>query len=247
MKKLILVLSFIPLVMKAQTQLIAHRGYWKTTPETAQNSLESLKNAAKLPIYGSEFDVRMSKDEVLVVNHDEDFQKVVIADTNFNELKKLKLKNGEPIPTFKDYLKAGKKHKNTKLIIELKPAKTEALEDVIVKKSVEQVKRQNLEQQVEFISFSLNICKKLKTQFAEFKVHYLNGDLSPKELKELHLDGLDYHYSVLLEKHPSWITEAKALGLLTNSWTVDKEEVAVQLKNQGIDFITTNTPENLSK
>jgi glycerophosphoryl diester phosphodiesterase len=47
--------------MKAQTQIIAHRGYWQTQPPTTENSLKSLENAQNLKIYGSEFDVRMTK------------------------------------------------------------------------------------------------------------------------------------------------------------------------------------------
>lgn len=72
MKKVILGLAVVSTVfMKAQTQIIAHRGYWQTQPPTTENSLKSLENAQNLKIYGSEFDVRMTKDGVLVVNHDE--------------------------------------------------------------------------------------------------------------------------------------------------------------------------------
>ena len=35
-------------------------------------------------------------------------------------------------------------------------------------------------------------------------VFYLNGELSPKELKELGAAGLDYHMGVI-KKHPEWI------------------------------------------
>ena len=55
-------LLFNLLMMQAQTQIIAHRGYWQTKPETTENSLQALENAQKLNIYGTEFDVRMSKD-----------------------------------------------------------------------------------------------------------------------------------------------------------------------------------------
>ena len=43
----------------AQTQVIAHRGYWKAEG-SAQNSLASLRKAAEAKVYGAEFDVQMT-------------------------------------------------------------------------------------------------------------------------------------------------------------------------------------------
>ncbi|MEC5158065.1 glycerophosphodiester phosphodiesterase family protein [Chryseobacterium sp. MP_3.2] len=232
------------LIMQAQTQIIAHRGFWQTEPPTTENSLQALENAQNLKIYGTEFDVRMSKDGVLIINHDEHHGPMEISETNFEDLKKLKLKNGENIQTLKAYLEKGKKNPSLKLIIELKPIKSEAKENELVRKTIQLVKELNLESQSEFISFSLNICKQIKKVEPSFKVQYLNGDLSPLEIKEVGLDGLDYHYSVFL-KNPTWISEAKTLGLITNSWTVNDIELFVKLKKQGIDFITTNIPDQL--
>ena len=228
--------------MFAQTKIIAHRGYWKTNPVTSQNSIQALKNAQKLEVYGSEFDVQMTKDGVLVVNHDNDINKIVIADTNFKELKTIKLSNGELLPTLKQYLKAGKKNSNVKLILEIKSAKTKELENDIVSKTIKMVRRLNLENQVDYISFSLNVCKELKRVDVNTRVQYLTGDLSPLEVKNLGIDGIDYHYSVFLEKHPTWIKEAKDLGLITNSWTVNSLENYKKLVDAGIDWVTTDIP-----
>jgi len=245
MKKFILGFAVLSAgIMNAQTQIIAHRGYWQTNPPTTENSLKSLENAQNLKIYGAEFDVRMTKDGVLVINHDEHHSKMEISDFDFKELEKVNLSNGEKFPTLKDYLKQGKKEKVLKLIVEIKPAKTEALENEIVEKTIKMIKDLMLESQSEYISFSLNVCKQIKKVAPEFKVQYLNGELSPQQIKDQGLDGIDYHYSVF-EKNPTWISEAKALGLITNSWTVNKIEVYNELKKQGIDFVTTNIPDQL--
>ena len=136
MKNFILGLAVLSTVMmKAQTQIIAHRGYFQAQPPTTENSIQSLENAQKLKVYGSEFDVRMTKDGVLVINHDEHHGKMEISETDFKELAKLKLSNGEKYPTLKDYLKSGKKDKALKLIVEIKPTKTEALENEMVEKT----------------------------------------------------------------------------------------------------------------
>ncbi|MBT2623345.1 MULTISPECIES: glycerophosphodiester phosphodiesterase family protein [Chryseobacterium] len=245
MKKIILGLAVLStVVMNAQTQIIAHRGYWQSQPPTTENSLKSLENAQKLKIYGAEFDVRMTKDGILVVNHDEHHAKMEISDTDFKELEKEKLSNGENFPTLKDYLKQGKKDKSLKLIVEIKPDKTKEKEDELVQKTVKMIKDMKLESQSEFISFSLNICKEIKKAEPKFKVQYLNGELSPEQIKNEGLDGIDYHYSVF-DKNPTWISEAKALGLITNSWTVNDVAVYDKLKGQGIGFITTNIPDQL--
>ncbi|MCE3075713.1 glycerophosphodiester phosphodiesterase family protein [Chryseobacterium gwangjuense] len=245
MKKIILGLAVLStVVMKAQTQIIAHRGYFQAEPPTTENSLKSLENAQNLKIYGSEFDVRMTKDGVLVINHDEHHGKMEISETNFKELEKLKLSNGEKFPTLKDYLKLGKKDKSLKLIVEIKPDKTKEKEDELTAKTLKMIKDMKLESQSEFISFSLNICKEIKRLEPSFKVQYLRGELSPAQIKNEGLDGLDYHYSVF-QKNPTWIAEAKALGLITNSWTVNDVAVYDELKAQGIGFVTTNIPNQL--
>ncbi|RZJ47650.1 MAG: glycerophosphodiester phosphodiesterase, partial [Chryseobacterium sp.] len=219
MKKIILGLAVLSAgIMNAQTQIIAHRGYFKTNPPTTENSLKSLENAQNLKIYGSEFDVRMTKDGVLVINHDEHHGKMEISETDFKELEKVKLSNGEQFPTLKDYLKKGKKDKSLKLIVEIKPDKTKEKEDELTAKTIKMIKDMKLESQSEFISFSLNICKEIKKLEPSFKVQYLKGELSPQQIKDEGLDGIDYHYSIF-EKNPTWISEAKALGLITNSWT----------------------------
>ena len=227
-----------------QTQIIAHRGFWKTNPATVENSLQALENAQNLNIYGSEFDVRMSKDGVLIVYHDEYYDKLEISETSFKVLENLELKNGENIPTFRDYLETGKENPTLKLMIELKPINSKINENVLVQKAIQLVKELQLESQTEFISFSLNICEQLKIDEPDFKVHYLNGDLSPLEIKEKGLDGIDYHYSVFV-KNLTWISEAKNLGLTTNAWTVNDIEIFKLLGKQGIDFVTTDIPHQL--
>lgn len=227
-----------------QTQIIAHRGFWKTNPATAENSIQASENAQNLNIYGSEFDVRMSKDGVLIVYHDEYYGTLEISKNIFKVLENLELKNGENIPTLKNYLEKGKENPSLKLMIELKPMHSELKENDLVQKAIQLVKELQVESQTEFISFSLNICKQLKKEEPDLKVHYLNGDLSPLEIKEKGLDGIDYHYSAFM-KNPTWISEAKTLCLTTNAWTVNEIEIFKLLRKQGIDFVTTDIPDLL--
>ena len=93
-----------------KNKVIAHRGAWKNTGAT-ENSIGALEHAIKLGCYGSEFDVHMSADSVLYVLHDHSIQGTNIETTNSAELSKIKLANGEALPTLEAYLKAGSKQK----------------------------------------------------------------------------------------------------------------------------------------
>lgn len=130
----------VTLTGTAQTKVIAHRGYWKCGG-SAQNSIASLTKAAEAKVYGSEFDVQLTKDKEIVVNHDDSIQGICIFDTPFAELKDLKLSNGEKLSTLDDYLVAGKKLTGTQLILEIKPHRTEEAENEAVRIIVDKVKR----------------------------------------------------------------------------------------------------------
>ena len=222
------------------SQVIAHRGYWKTEG-SAQNSLTSLRKAHEIGVYGSEFDVHITRDGKLVVHHDDDIQGVNIEDADYSEIKNKRLGNGEKLPTLDAYLKVGKKLKGTQLILEIKKHKTEANEDRCLEAVLKMVKKMGMERQVEYISFSKHVCDQLVKLAPGAKISYLNGELSPMEAKQAGYTGIDYKDKVF-DKHPEWIVEAKRLGLVTNVWTVNKKEEIKHFFDEGVDFVTTNEP-----
>ncbi|MDL1912960.1 MAG: glycerophosphodiester phosphodiesterase [Bergeyella sp.] len=243
MKKIFfLALGLVGILTTSQVKIIAHRGFWKTKKPTSENSIQSLKNAQKLGVYGSEFDVRMTKDKVLVINHDEKINDLEIYKSRYRKLKNILLSNGETLPLLEDYLEQGRQNPAIKMILEIKPAESPKKEDEIVKKTLDLVEQHQMNNQVIFISFSLNICKTIKKTNPKLHVQYLNGDLSPKEIKTIGLDGIDYEYEVFL-KNPTWISEAKKLNLVTNTWTINDIKLFKNLKDLGIEFVTTDTPD----
>jgi len=224
-----------------QNQAIAHRGAWKVDG-LPENSIASLQRAVELGCAGSEFDVHLTKDEVLVVNHNNDFYGIDIATATYAELLTKKHPNGESIPTAEAYLREGMKQQKTKLIYELKTSKLgkeRTLHSVDL--SVQLVKKLGAEEWVEYIAFDYDACKRIHELDPKAKVYYLNGDKTPAEVKKDGLYGLDYHFSVF-QKHPTWIQEAHDLGLVVNAWTVDTQEEMTNLLDQDVEFITTNEP-----
>ena len=229
----------------SQTKVIAHRGYWDCEG-SAQNSITALNKAHEVGAYGSEFDVSITADGIPVVNHDDSIQGFCIETSLYEDIKGLKLKNGETLPTLEDYLIQGKQNKGTQLILEIKPHKRVVNEDRAVTAILALVQKYQLEDQVEYISFSMNICKELIRRAPAAQVAYLRGEVSPADLKVLGFTGLDYHYKVF-EKNPTWIQEAKNAGLTVNVWTVDDPVVMQSMIEQNVDFITTDKPEQLKE
>ena len=245
----LLVLSLMmSYTVKAQNNpVIAHRGAWQERV-APQNSRAALKKAIDLKCYGSEFDVHLTKDNVLVVNHDNDFLGKDIASSTYKELVELKMANGETIPTVEEFLKIGKKdnkHK-TKLIYEIKtsPLGIERTKET-VRKSVELVKKMKVENITEFILFDYESAKELVAIYPNAKVYSLTA-VTPDKIKNDGLSGLDFHYSVY-DKNPDYIQTARSLGLKTNVWTVNKETDMNRFLDKGVDFITTDHPAQLLK
>ncbi len=241
------VLNLLPgaVAVNAQerTKVIAHRGYWQTAG-SAQNSIRALVKADSIGCYGSEFDVWMTGDGVLVVNHDPNINGVRIQTSAASEVMPQGLSNGERIPTLHSYLdRAGKL--NTRIILEMKEHDDKRREELVVKDIVAMVDARGLNDRVEYITFSKEgLHNFIKYAPKGTPVYYLSGDMTPQQLKEAGAAGLDYYIGTM-RKHPEWFKEAHRLGLKVNVWTVNSAEDMRWCIGQGADFITTNAPELL--
>lgn len=226
-------------------QVIAHRGAWKAG-QLPQNSMASLHEAIRLGCAGAEFDVSLTKDDVLVVNHDPDFLGIDVATSTYPELLAKKLMNGESIPTARDYLIEGMKQKKTKLILELKTSllgreRTLYSADL----AVALVKELGAGEWVEYILFDYDAARRIIELDPQAKVWYLKGDVAPRQARADGFYGIDYHFTVFRDEQPTWLQEAKDVGLAVNAWTVNSREEMIRLLDQNVEFITTDEPELL--
>lgn len=227
----------------ADNVVIAHRGAWKAKG-FPKNSIASLKEAINLKCTGSEFDVRMTADNVLIVTHDATYNGLEIEESTYKELAQHKLSNDEKLPTLRDYILAGMTNNTTTgLVCEIKPSKIEGRDLEMATNVMSLVKELKAEAYVSFfISFSYNILKKIKDIDASAKVLYLDGSKSPEKLKNDGITGLDY-LVYKLKKSPKWISDAKKLDLILNAWTANSVDDIDWLLANEFNFITTDEPE----
>lgn len=231
--------------VNAQSQVVAHRGYWNC-PGSAQNSLTSLRMADKIGVYGSEFDVHITTDGVLVVNHNDDIDGIRIDDNPYKLIANKRLKNGERLPTLKQYLAEALKHPRLRLVLEIKAHNTEAKEKRCVDSVLNVVHRLNLLGRINFTSFSMYACKYLRQREPSAVILYLGGKLSPAELKAEDLSGMNYSPAEF-KAHPQWISEAHALGLKVGVWTMDRLDLVSEFVKEKADYISSNSPEKAKK
>lgn len=224
--------------------IVAHRGFWNCEEAGyAKNSVAALRCAQEHGFWGSEFDVNMTSDGVLLVYHDSDVKGKRIEDNPYSEFQNFKIKNGEVIPTIDMYLEQGRKHPETMLVYELKPHSCKEVEDRFIKITIDKLREYELldPERVMFISFSLHICKELARMFPEFTVQYLGSDKSPDELADNGINGIDFHHS-MFKIHRKWYNQARERGMSVNAWTVNNVKDMKKMLRMGVDQLTTDNP-----
>ena len=254
MKKLTLILTLLIMVIPStlearrkenrKTDIVAHRGFWNCEEAGyAKNSIAALRCAQEAGFWGSEFDVNITADSVLIVYHDGEINGKKIEEHPYSEFKDFKIANGETIPTIDEFLAQGKKYPATKLVYEFKPQSNPETENTFVNLAIANLAENGLldPDRVMFISFSRNICERLARMLPGYTIQYLNSDMDPDQLDALNINGVDYNHEVFV-KNPKWYRMARKNGMSVNAWTVNKEEDMVRMIKLGVDQITTDYP-----
>src|SRR5262249_26716894 len=236
--------------------IIAHRGASHQAPE---NTLAAIQLAWKQNADAVEIDVHFSKDQQIVVIHDNNARKTAqvrkkVSNLTLAELRALDVGRwkgaqwaGERIPTLTEALATIPDGK--RLFVEIKCGPE------CIPRFVNDFKQSGkTPQQVVPIGFSLETMRQLKNALPQLEVCWVaqfrrawNGAWSPKaealirQAKAAGLDGLD-----LSSKGPVNATFAgkiHAAGLKLYIWTVDSPGKARKLIDAGVNGITTNRPE----
>lgn len=242
--------ALLPSQVQGQNvKVIAHRGVHTEAPE---NSLASLRASQELGVWGSEFDIWITRDGECIINHNATFpnDSRVIKESRFMDLADIELPNGEAVPTFDDYLMEASEHPGIKLVCELKRHGSDSLNRRLFDTAWERVTSYGMEGRVVFQTFSYSLCRYAKKTVPQAKVYYLcSKEASLKTADELVSDGIDganYRAEFWLA-HPDWIADFHAKGLGVVVTAQDDPQIQRSLIEAGVDIIATNRPAELMK
>jgi glycerophosphoryl diester phosphodiesterase len=239
----------------SQTQFIAHRGASYLAPE---NTVASAKLAWELGADAVEVDIHLSKDNRVMVIHDNTTKRtcqgknleiktspsLLLRDLDAGSFKAEQFK-GEKIPFLSDMISLIPEGK--KLVVEIKCG-TEVIPQL--KRILEKTGKSG---QIVFISFDWKTIIETKNEFPGNTCYWLsatNLGLKKKmeEAAQVGLQGVNLKSSLIDEK---LMDLAKQLKLDVLAWTVDDPDEAKRVIDLGVTQITTNRPkwlkEELSK
>ena len=223
-------------------KIIAHRGASGYAPE---NSIEAIKMAIDMKADFVEIDVRRTRDGKLVVIHDGKVDRVTngtgyISRLSLKQVRKFRLPNGEPIPTFEEVLDLLKASEHTKFRIHIKWAGFEhKVLNAIVAKGVWD--------RVRILGSSIV----LKTVIPLQK--YLGYDIELglagrqqllKVAKELGVVEVSPHISTLTRKY---VERAHQMNIEVYTWLIDDLKSLKRAIELNVDGIITRYPDILSK
>ena len=228
---------------------IGHRGSAGTKPE---NSCAAFKEAIKYKVDMIELDVRFTKDDKLVVFHDEDLNRICgsnekVSELTLKELKKYDIGShfsydyiGEKIMTLQEVINlVGVK---TGLNIE---AKTNGKNyEIFAVKIADLLISEGVEKRCVVTSFDYKFIKILKEMYPDISAGIIfendrNSDKWKEILEDCNADGICLEYTVLNEKY---IKRCKESGYFLYVWTVNDSYEIKRLKKLKIDGIISDYP-----
>lgn len=239
--------------------IYGHRGLPNKAPE---NTLASYKKAADIPgLKWIELDVAITKDEQLVIIHDDFLDRTTDMTGEVTQLDYMDIKNAstgswfgkafeaERLPTFKDVIKMANETQ-INLNIELKGVSGSngtALSESMVTQVAEQLKELDSNIEVLISSFNVYLVKLAEALLPEypraliFKSAAFQGDWRTL---------LDFCGSNIVNIEDAKLSQArvkmiKNAGYTLNVWTVNKSLRANQLANWGVDGIFTDHADDM--
>ncbi len=220
--------------------VIGHRGAMAYAPE---NSVSSFETALNMGVQVLELDVHLSKDEEVVVIHDDTVERTTngrgnVREMTLDELKSLKLKNGERIPTMSEVLDMfrGKCTFNVELKV---PDVTIPAYNIVTEKG--------LLSNVLFSSFDGPQLLELKMKDEASRIAFLCKDKKINMITiSRSLKAESIHPKKKLVK-PDVIEKAHANGLKVNVWVVNRPSAMERFIKMGVDGIITDKPDVLAE
>ncbi len=233
---------------------IGHRGFGV---HAVENTLTAFKRAIEHKIDMVEFDVRLTKDDEVVVFHDPTLKRlssvaVKVQDIDFESLRKFRIflkreKSRETqfdfIPSLREVLELTRD--KISLNIELKYSKRKSL--LLVKKVLELVEEYGMSSRVILSSFSSEMLEMVSHVDDSIRCGYIFHSRAKKNMNSNFTNCSLYSihpYKGIVNKR--LIQQAKENTLKVLPWTVNSAKLMKKLIALGVDGIITNYPIKLA-
>ncbi|MBR6795051.1 MAG: hypothetical protein IKM52_02965 [Clostridia bacterium] len=232
-------------IPRKQALMVAHRGVSSLERE---NSVAAFVAAGNRSYFGIETDVHKTADGSFVIIHDKTTGRVSPTDVNVEECSPEELAavrlygyDGQTpradlcLPSLSDYIAACRRYGKT-AVLELKS--NFSVDDL--RRMCEEIETQDYLSHVIFISFSFENLRRLREVHPEQPVQYLRSDANKEELIALvkkHGMDLDVHFDMITKE---FVDACHKEGIKVNVWTVDSPELAENVIDAGVDFVTSN-------
>lgn len=223
-------------------KIIAHRGV-RNNGEP-DNSLAALAATQKTDgVYGVEFDIFITKDNVIVLNHDKTTSNngYKIEDSTFETVRTETLSNGEPLPTLDEWLTQAQSTPELVMVVEVKRHSNAARALACAQAAAKMIREKGMENRVAFISFDYEVCKLMAKEFPNAVIAYTasTDDKTPKQIIGDGINSTNFQWA-LLSTISGHIESAHALGMNVLTWTVSDTASILDCMAAGVDQIITN-------
>lgn len=227
---------------------IAHRGYQDAAPE---NTLPAFIEAGKSgAFYGAECDVRLTKDGVWVVSHDEDVDRMTngtgkISEMSYDELSVLDIDGGAniqnysglSIPMLAEYLDVCSLYK-MHAFIEVKESDPKCVDSLY-----DLLEQRKLLGNTTILSFNKDILKAFNEKENKVNLFLLTKTISNSDIRFCEDNNCILDFSA--DKAFNTITrlnKAQKHGITLAAWSVNDTDSYIRLIDNGVLYITTNSP-----
>ncbi len=227
--------------------LIAHRGFSAVAPE---NSSAAFIKAGEAKFFAAECDIQLTKDEIWVLNHDDDIKRMtngkgLVSEYTLGEIKEYKINGGynshkypdQKLITLDSYLNICDEYDIIPQI-EIKKGNNKCLDKVL--KALDTY--EGIREKAIIISFDEDVLKSIREMDSQIELWYLIHEITDDAIKlckdnnyALAFNGNNY-----IKKPNGGVEKAQQAKLKLACWTIDKPSVYKALYDLGIRNFTTN-------
>jgi glycerophosphoryl diester phosphodiesterase len=220
----------------------AHRGASADFPE---HTMAAYRGAIEQGALGFECDIRVTKDEVLILWHDANMKKeaksaAIIANRTYAEIKQIY----PAVMTLNELLDLAIENKKSLALETKHPVPTgNRVEELVVgelHKRKDAIKKSGID--VAIMSFSWFAIEKIKKMDPTIKTVMLLHDFNQKLSRRFTSAKVIGPSVEMIKKSPELISEIKNSGKELYVWTVDSTEDLQYCASVGVDIVMTNRP-----